>query len=157
MIATETKPEAAGVFEQMFGWYEPAADTSMQIPPNSIREFEGTFELYESRKRLVQTFPAQLKHANPLGNLQGGVISALIDDTMGPLSFAAARAPTTTINLSVNYLRAITCPDTVRVDARVTGRGRTILFLEAEVYDSRGRLAATGTSSVMILKGGPPA
>ena len=151
MHLLERKEESAAIFESMFAWHTGAG--AVQIPPNSILEFQGRFVAYESRKRLVQTFPAQTKHANPLGNLQGGVISALIDDTMGPLSFATARGPTTTINLSITYLRAVKCPDTVRVEARVAGRGRSIMYLEAEVFDSRDRLVATATSSVLILKG----
>ena len=151
MHAAQTANGASEIFERMFGWFDRSS-AEVQIPPNSIQEFGGTFVSYENRKALVQTFPAQEKHANPLGNLQGGVISALIDDTMGPLSFAAARGPTTTINLAVNYLRGVRCPDTVRVEARVTGRGRTILYLDASVFDSRGRLVATGTSSVLILR-----
>ncbi len=153
---TEEGSPSAQIFREMFGDSpNQLGGHAVQIPPNSIREFDGRFLAYESRKRLLQEFPAQEKHANPLGNLQGGVIAALVDDTMGPLSFAAARGPTTTLNMAVNYLRAVPCPATVRVEARVTGRGRQILFLEAQVTDARGRLVATATSSVLVLRGAP--
>lgn len=153
---TDAGSLSAQIFREMFGDSpKQLGDHSVQIPPNSILEFGGRFLEYESRTRLLQEFPAQEKHANPLGNLQGGVIAALIDDTMGPLSFAAARSPTTTLNLAVNYLRAVRCPATVTVEARITGRGRQILFLEAQVTDTRGRLVATATSSVLVLRGAP--
>ena len=146
-------PAGAAIFEDMFGSFiEEARASGVQIPPNSIQESRATFLEYESRKRLLSEFPAQEKHANPLGMLQGGIIAALIDDTMGPLSFAAVRGPTTTLNLSVNYLRSVKCPDRVRVEARVTGRGRQVLHMEADVFDSRGRLVATSTSTVLSLK-----
>lgn len=142
------------IHERMFGGLqEMIAKSGVQIPPNCILEAESEFEEYENRKRLVQTFPAREKHANPLGNLQGGILSSMIDDTMGPLSFAAARNPTTTINLSVNFLRAVRCPGLVRVEARVTGLGRRVMYLDASAFDAKGRLVATATSSVLILSG----
>lgn len=153
-VANTTQTEDA-IFREMFGSFiEEARKNGIRIPPNTVHEFGGAFLEYESRKRLVRSFPAPERFANPLGNLQGGIIGAYIDDTMGPLSFAAVRGPTTTIGLSVNYLRSVQCPDTVRVEARVVGRGRRITQLEAEVFDSRGRLVATATSSVLALQGG---
>lgn len=150
--STEASSDSV-IFEEMFGSFiEEARASGVQIPPNSIQESRATFLEYEPRKRLLSEFPAQEKHANPLGMLQGGIIAALIDDTMGPLSFAAVRGPTTTLNLSVNYLRSVKCPDRVRVEARVTGRGRQVLHMEADVFDSRGRLVATSTSTVLSLK-----
>lgn len=162
MAATESKELVQGqdstgseIFHKMFdSFLEETAAAGVQIPPNSILESGAVFLEYESRTRLVSEFPAQEKHANPLGMLQGGIIGALIDDTMGPLSFAAVRGPTTTLNLSINYLRSVKCPDRVRVEARVTGRGRRVLHLEADVFDSRGRLVAKSTSTVLSLKEG---
>lgn len=142
------------IFDEMFGSFlAEARRNGVQIPPNSIQESQAEFLEYEPRKRLLSEFPAQLKHANPLGMLQGGIISALIDDTMGPLSFAAVRGPTTTLNLNVNFLRSVKCPDRVKVEARVTGRGRNVVHLEADVFDSRGRIVAKATSTVLSLKG----
>ncbi len=142
------------IFEDMFGTFlADARKNGVQIPPNSILETQAEFLEYEPRKRLVSEFPAQEKHANPMGMLQGGIISALIDDTMGPLSFAAVRGPTTTLNLNVNFLRSVKCPDRVKVEARVTGRGRSVIHLEADVFDSRGRIVAKATSTVLSLKG----
>ncbi|MBI3394975.1 MAG: PaaI family thioesterase [Spirochaetia bacterium] len=152
--SAEERAQNTAIFTEMFGSFiEGARQSGVQIPPNSIQEFGSTFLEYEPRKRLVARFPALEKHANPLGMLQGGVIGALIDDTMGPLSFAAVRGPTTTLTLAVTYLRSVKCPDTVTVDARVTGRGRQVIHLEAEVFDSRGRSVARATSTVLSLKG----
>ncbi|MBL8019095.1 MAG: PaaI family thioesterase, partial [Leptospirales bacterium] len=123
--------------------------------PDSPEQYSGIwrrFTEFEAKKKLTQVFPAPLKFANPLGTLQGGIIGAYIDDTMGPLCFSTVKGPTTTIGLNINYLRSVKCPDTVTVEARITGRGRRVLHLEAEVRDSRGKIVANATSSVLSLK-----
>ncbi|MCE9599320.1 MAG: PaaI family thioesterase [Spirochaetia bacterium] len=154
MVTAGIREEDNALFEAMFGSFaQEAARNGIQIPPNSVREFGGRFTEFEAKKRLVQTFPAPVKFSNPLGMLQGGIIGAYIDDTMGPLCFSTIKGPTTTIGLNVNYLRSVKCPDTVVVEARITGRGRKVLHLEAEVKDSRGKIVATATSSVLSLKG----
>lgn len=153
MISAVQEQDQA-LFEAMFGSFiQEATRSGIQIPPNSIQEFGGRFTEFEAKKKLVQVFPAPVKFANPLGMLQGGIIGAYIDDTMGPLCFSTVKGPTTTIGLNVNYLRSVKCPDTVTVEARITGRGRRVLHLEAEVRDSRGKVVANATSSVLSLKG----
>jgi len=59
----------------------------------------------------------------------------------------------TTVETKVNFVRAIT-PETgrVRAEGRVVARGRTIITAEGTLADSRDRLLAHGTSTLMVLR-----
>lgn len=91
---------------------------------------------------------------NPLGVIHGGWALTLIDTVTGCAAHTVLPAGVgfTTIETKVNFTRAIT-PDTgkVRAEGRVVGKGRTIISAEGRIVDSRGRLMAHGTSTLMVL------
>ena len=59
----------------------------------------------------------------------------------------------TTVETKVNFVRAMT-PNTgqVRAEGVVVARGRTIITAEGKITDSRGRLLAHGTSTLIVLR-----
>lgn len=92
---------------------------------------------------------------NPLGIVHGGWALALIDSCTGCAAHTTLPAGVgyTTVETKVNFVRAIT-PETgkVRAEGRVVARGRTIITAEGTLTDSRGRLLAHGTSTLMVLR-----
>ena len=91
---------------------------------------------------------------NPLGGVHGGWALTLIDSATGcaghstlPPGVAFA-----TVETKANLSRAIAA-DTgrVRAEGRVVGRGRTIISAEGKIVDSKGRLLAHGTSTLLVL------
>ncbi len=125
----------------------------LQIPPSSLVELQGEFLEYTRKKEMKIKFPVQEKHLNPLRLLQGGIIAAMIDATMGPLCYLAAESATITQDLHVNYLRGIEVEmKFVFVRAWVVGRGRNTLYLEAEATDEKGKIFSKASSQVLILK-----
>lgn len=72
---------------------------------------------------------------NVAGNLHGGIISTLMDSTMGMLSkaYTAARF-TPTISLTVNFLRGVTEGETLHIAAEMTHAGGRILQLSATAW-----------------------
>lgn len=123
-----------------------------QIPPNCSYELQGDFVEYVPRKKLVAVFPTQEKHTNPMGNLQGGILTALFDDTVGPLSYLVARAPAVTTNLQVNFIRGVKPPVQITISAEVISVSTKSMIFQAEARDPKGRLVATMTSHNLILK-----
>ena len=77
-------------------------------------------------------FEGKTEFCNPAGFVQGGILSAMLDDTMGPAVFAMTegRLYTATISLTVNFLapaktradRRRGAGDTARQDRRVHRR-----------------------------------
>lgn len=92
---------------------------------------------------------------NPLGIVHGGWALTLIDSCTGCAAHTtlAAGLGYTTVETKVNFVRAIT-PATgpVRAEGRVVARGRTIITAEGVLSDSKGKLLAHGTSTLMVLR-----
>jgi uncharacterized protein (TIGR00369 family) len=92
---------------------------------------------------------------NPLGIVHGGFALTLIDSCTGCAAHTTLPAGVgyTTVETKVNFVRAIT-PATgpVRAEGRVVARGRTIITAEGTLTDSRGKLLAHGTSTLMVLR-----
>jgi uncharacterized protein (TIGR00369 family) len=97
-------------------------------------------------------FEARPDFANPTGNIQGGFLAAMLDDTMGPALTATLQqnefAPT--LELKVNYLRPAR-PGKLIGHGRVVSRGGTIAFLSGELHAPGGELIATASATARIL------
>lgn len=90
---------------------------------------------------------------NPHGTIQGGFVAAMLDDTMGPalVSKTQGACVPASIDLNVSYLKSVK-PGRVVARGRVVGMGKTIAFLEAELFDEEGELLARATSSARIMR-----
>jgi uncharacterized protein (TIGR00369 family) len=96
-------------------------------------------------------FDAGTRFANPMGNVQGGFLAAMLDDTMGP-ALVATLGPgefAPTADLHVQFLRPAR-PGPLVGTARVVRRGREIAFLAGELTDASGAMVATGTATAVV-------
>lgn len=100
-------------------------------------------------------FEASPDFLNPMGNVQGGFLAAMLDDTLGPALVATLAADqfAPTLELKVNYLRPAR-PGRLVGSGRVVHRGGTIAFLEGDLRDPEGALIATATATARIVKTG---
>jgi uncharacterized protein (TIGR00369 family) len=98
-------------------------------------------------------FDGKPEFCNPAGFVQGGLLSAMLDDTMGPAAFIMTDGKfyTTTISLTVNFL-APAKPGPLTVEARVTQLGKSIAFMEGRLTAEDGTLLATATTSARLLE-----
>ncbi|MGH7073236.1 MAG: PaaI family thioesterase [Stellaceae bacterium] len=94
---------------------------------------------------------------NPLGGVYGGWALALIDSITGCAAHSTLPVGVgfATVETKANFSRPI-APDTgrVRAEGRVVNKGRTIISAEGRILDSRGRLLAHGTSTLIVLMPG---
>ena len=82
----------------------------------------------------------------PAGVVHGGVISSMIDTVAVPVvggAYDEARQ-LFTIDMQIRFLAPIVDDDIV-AEGWVVQRGRSIVFVDAEVSSGAGTLAATGT------------
>ncbi len=128
----------------------------LQNPPNCYRFMRGEYRAYESRTSLTVSFPVLPEYHNPVGAMQGGLITAAIDNTIGPLSYLAARLPCTTLDLHTQYLRSVSADDTIIVAARVISRSPQTLTFSADVVNGKGKLIARASATMLVAgrKGG---
>src|SRR4051812_1071340 len=98
-------------------------------------------------------FDGRQEFCNPAGFVQGGILSAMLDDTMGPAVFVMTegRLYTATITMTVNFL-AQAKPGPIFGEADVTQLGKTVAFVAARLMTADGSVLATATSSARLVE-----
>lgn len=106
----------------------------------------------ETSGALVVGFDGKREFCNPGGNIQGGFIAAMLDDTLGPTVLVRTGGThyTATINLNVTYL-APAKPGPLVGHGRIVQLGRTVAFLEGELFDAEGTCIARATASGRVV------
>jgi len=102
--------------------------------------------------RVRVAFTPRPEFLNPAGNVQGGFLTAMLDDCMGPAVWfhSQARLYTVTIGINVSFLRSVRLEPLVG-EGRVVQLGKTVGFVEARLFDSEAQLLAQATASVRLL------
>ena len=98
-------------------------------------------------------FDGKAEFCNPAGFIQGGILSAMLDDTMGPAVFVMTdgKLYTATITMTVNFLAPAKVGPIVG-EAKVTQLGKTIAFVEGSLMTEDGTLLARATTSARLVE-----
>jgi uncharacterized protein (TIGR00369 family) len=98
-------------------------------------------------------FDGKPEFCNPAGFVQGGILAAMLDDTMGPAVFAMTEGElyTATISMTVNFL-APARPGPIVGEAKVTQLGKTVAFVEGRLMAEDGTVLATATTSARLVE-----
>jgi uncharacterized protein (TIGR00369 family) len=125
-----------------------------QVPPAGVAELLGMRVVTAEPERVVMELQTERRHANPMGTLHGGILCDLADAAMGMCFFSglAADESFTTLELKINFLRPV-WETTLRAEARVVQRGRTVGMLECDLTDADGRLVARANCTQLVLRG----
>ncbi|MGP0060839.1 MAG: PaaI family thioesterase [Beijerinckiaceae bacterium] len=98
-------------------------------------------------------FDAKPEFCNPAGYIQGGILSAMLDDTMGPAVFVMTkgRLYTATISMSISFLAGAEVGPIVG-EANVVQLGKTVAFIEGKLMDETGRILAIATANARLVE-----
>ncbi len=132
---------------------EAIASGELPAPPAVLMLGLGLDEIGDGR--VVFSLDPAEHHYNPIGSVHGGVISTLCDTAMGCAvqSTLPAGAGYTTLELKVNFLRALTTGSgAVRCVGQVLHAGGRIAIAEGRVLDAEGRLYAHATTTCMLFR-----
>jgi uncharacterized protein (TIGR00369 family) len=93
------------------------------------------------------------QHYNVGGSVHGGGFATLLDTAVGSaiLSLLPTGRAHTTLELKVNYVRALKANVPVRAEATVIHMGGRICTAEGRVFDAAGTLYAHATTTCMTL------
>lgn len=107
------------------------------------------FDVEEQWVRL--SFDGGDQFANPSGVVHGGILVAMLDETMGSavISSTQARMFASTISLAVDYVRPARC-GRIYADGKITALGKSIAFAEARLSGEDGKLVARATASFKL-------
>ena len=105
----------------------------------------------EERGWIKFEFEGRPEFLNPAGRVQGGLLTAMLDDTMGPvvlLKSGGALYPSS-IDMTVSFLAAAR-PGALMCEAEVGRLGKSVGFVQGQLTDGEGHVARA-TSSVMLV------
>ena len=128
-----------------------------EAPPPAAATWLGmrlaSFATGEARVELDAT----ASHGNPMGTVQGGILAAVADATMGwaYMTTLGEGESYTTVEMKVNFLRAVRT-GRISARARVKNAGRTLGLVECDVVDASDTLVAHAVSTCMILRTSSP-
>lgn len=97
-------------------------------------------------------FEGRPEFLNPAGFIQGGFLTAMLDDSMGPAVFAMTQGAlyTATIDLNVSFLSPAK-PGPLFGEGQVLQLGKTVGFVEGRLSDAAGTLLARATATVRLV------
>lgn len=113
------------------------------FPPPVFMTMQGEFLQFDLEDgTLAARFPVLESYLNPYGSMQGGMVAAAVDNTLGPLSVLVA-PPNVTRHLELTYSRPVDLEmKYIIVRANLLTREQRRLFFKADVRTRMGvRLA----------------
>lgn len=123
------------------------------VPPPSFLMMGGEFLDFDLEAGWLTTrFPVDDRYLNPYGAMQGGLVAAAVDNTLGPLSMLVA-PPNVTRRLEMKYSQAIRLEiGTIAVRAELASRENRWLTFKADVRSPEGNLLARAWARHWILE-----
>jgi uncharacterized protein (TIGR00369 family) len=127
-----------------------------EIPQAPITKLLGWkfVEFDASQQTIKVEMEARPEFINPAGLIHGGMLAAMLDETLSP-ALAATLGPgefAPTLEIKVSFIPPAKV-GRVLGTGRVVSRGRSICFMEGELHDEKGTLLATATATSKIGRG----
>jgi uncharacterized protein (TIGR00369 family) len=122
-------------------------------PPPCAKTLGNEIVHVDSERGTIEIkFEAKPEFLNPAGNVQGGFLAAMLDDTMGPALMArlAAGEFAPTLNLNVQFHRPASA-GTLKGIGRVVLHGKEVCQLAGELFQN-DKIVATATATAVIRK-----
>ncbi len=122
--------------------------------PPCVRSLGGSVEDYDpERRRIVMSFSMPLEFCHSGNVVQGGFVTGMLDAAMAHVVFMelGMRVALPSLDINVSFLRP-TLAGPQRAHGHILRLGRSVAFLEAELFDDEGRLTARATSTARVIR-----
>ncbi|XP_026481929.1 acyl-coenzyme A thioesterase 13-like [Ctenocephalides felis] len=105
----------------------------------------------EKEGKCVVEFTVDKEHVNAAGNLHGGFTATLVDVVSTFALVAAEKPPGVSVDIHVSYLKGATLGEQIVVEANTRKAGRTLAFLDVELFKKECReIIARGSHTKFI-------
>ena len=106
----------------------------------------------QSNERIEASFQATAELCNPIGTVQGGILTAMLDELMSISAMVAANFSmlVPTLEIKTTFIRAAK-PGELHGWGRVVRMGRNIAFMEGALHDADRQLVATASATAMVV------
>ena len=124
----------------------------IDFPPPVFDAMQGEVIAYDLENNSLSTrFPVLKEQLNPYGSMQGGIIAAAIDNTIGPLSLLIS-PPNFTRQMEVKYSKVVSFElGYIYITARFIKKNKRQLFFEAVVENKDKEKLASAKSRHWII------
>ena len=132
--------------------FDPRAFFTNEAAPPAPKHLGWKLVDFDMEKGWVKiSFKPREEFLNFGGSVQGGFLTAMLDDTLGPAIIIKAKKPILikTIDLHTHFMRPVGLGG-VTVEGICTKLGRSVAYAEASLFDEKERLCARATSSAMV-------
>lgn len=117
-------------------------------PPSAELLGLEILEVDQKNNCVTVQFEARSDFCNPIGTVQGGFLTAMLDDAMAIAGVIRSgfTMHMPTLELKVSFLRPA-LPGAIRAVGEVIKFGKSIAFFEGSLYDSDNRLIARASAT----------
>lgn len=124
-----------------------------ELPVAPITKLLGwKFLEFDASQQVIKVeMQARPEFINPAGFIHGGMLAAMLDETLSP-ALAATLGPgefAPTLEIKVNFISPAKVGRVLGA-GRVVSRGRSICFMEGQLHDEDGNLLATAMATSKI-------
>lgn len=124
------------------------------VPPTAAILGQEILEIDSAAGRVKMKFQPIEACRNPMGNVQGGIVVAMLDDAA---AFAAIiksgkRIGIPTIELKTSFFAPAKAGVPLYAEGRCLKLGKRIAFMEADLFDEEGTLLARLTTSAIPIE-----
>ena len=122
-----------------------------RVPPTSLLLGTRVLAVDRAAGTVRMSFEPRPEFCNPMGNVQGGFIVAMLDDCAATAAVVASgqRIVVPTIELKASFFGVVPLGRTVYGNGRCLKLGRRVAFMEAELSDADGKLLAKLSTSAL--------
>lgn len=145
-MTEDTKPRVSDA--EMLARFQ----NSKKRPPCSDTLGMRLAALSQAEQWVRMEFDVSPSFANPTGAVQGGFISAMMDEAMSTAVIIASNVTMTapTLEMKTSYLKRL-MPGKASVTARILKLGKSAAFMEADCFDAAGDLVARATATAIPM------
>ena len=120
-------------------------------PPCS-NAMDGKILAFDAERLTVKMeFLAPAEWVNPRGTIQGGFVAAFVDEVLNlPVLMAhSGKAAPLTLELKISYFKPM-MPGKIFGEGQIIKMGKSIAFLEAQLFDEQGDVLVKATSTAKL-------
>jgi uncharacterized protein (TIGR00369 family) len=123
------------------------------VPPTGAMLKQQIIELDSAAGRVKVRYLPGPEFTNPMGNVQGGIIVAMLDDAaaFSAIVKAGERIGIPTIELKTSFFAPARAGVPLFAEARCIKLGKRVAFMEAELTDEAGTVLARLTTSAVPI------
>lgn len=144
----EKEENGMPLHQQMMKRYQDKLVTDSRSPTGN---WLGVTLVHAEKGAATLSMIVKRDMTNPYGNIHGGMMSTLIDESIGwAVVSLDATSHYTSLNLNVDFLYAAAEGEKIFSEAKIIRHGKKIIHAECAVKNVKGELLAKATSNLVV-------